>query len=293
MTELKRLKLRKNNWNSDTYEFDEVFTEFVSQKRVYEVVAKPVMEREDGKLLLVNEVQADVVVVADGIGNFTKIMDVVLAAEDYSTKRFVIYIKRDLFASLVWNVAGYVAGIRVLLEDGGLLGMGWSVAECLHWSVAECLHWSVGVWLLDSGKGRGGGGKSSGQFPYWFKREDQKLLLVNEVQADVVVVADGTRNFTKIMDAVLAAEDYSMKRFVIYIKRGVYKDLFASLVWNVAGYVAGIRVLLEDGGLLGIGWSVAECLHWSVGVWLLEYSHWKRALLLEVKLKVLLLEYFH
>ncbi|CAN4111740.1 unnamed protein product [Withania somnifera] len=42
--ELKRLKLRKNNWDSDTYEFDEVFTEFASQKRVYEVVAKPVVE---------------------------------------------------------------------------------------------------------------------------------------------------------------------------------------------------------------------------------------------------------
>jgi len=37
------LKLRKNNWDSDTYEFDEVFTEFASQKRVYEVVAKPVV----------------------------------------------------------------------------------------------------------------------------------------------------------------------------------------------------------------------------------------------------------
>lgn len=42
--QLKRLKLRKNNWDSDTYEFDEVFTEFASQKRVYEVVAKPVVE---------------------------------------------------------------------------------------------------------------------------------------------------------------------------------------------------------------------------------------------------------
>ncbi|KAL5180990.1 Kinesin-like protein KIN-UB [Glycine soja] len=30
--ELKRLKLRKNNWDSDTYEFDEVLTEFASQK---------------------------------------------------------------------------------------------------------------------------------------------------------------------------------------------------------------------------------------------------------------------
>ncbi|KAL8520403.1 hypothetical protein ACS0TY_011070 [Phlomoides rotata] len=42
--ELKRLKHRKNNWDSDTYEFDEVLTEFASQKRVYEVVARPVVE---------------------------------------------------------------------------------------------------------------------------------------------------------------------------------------------------------------------------------------------------------
>ncbi|KAG0497416.1 hypothetical protein HPP92_002107 [Vanilla planifolia] len=42
--ELKRLKLRKNNWELETYEFDEVFTESASQKRVYEVVAKPVVE---------------------------------------------------------------------------------------------------------------------------------------------------------------------------------------------------------------------------------------------------------
>ncbi|XP_015950705.1 kinesin-like protein KIN-UB [Arachis duranensis] len=44
LPELKRLKLRRNNWDSDTYEFDEVLTEFASQKRVYEVVAKPVVE---------------------------------------------------------------------------------------------------------------------------------------------------------------------------------------------------------------------------------------------------------
>ncbi|XP_020577627.1 kinesin-like protein KIN-UB isoform X2 [Phalaenopsis equestris] len=44
LPELKRLKLRKNNWESETYEFDEVLTESASQKRVYEVVAKPVVE---------------------------------------------------------------------------------------------------------------------------------------------------------------------------------------------------------------------------------------------------------
>lgn len=42
--ELKRLKLRKNNWSSESYRFDELFTETASQKRVYEVVAKPVVE---------------------------------------------------------------------------------------------------------------------------------------------------------------------------------------------------------------------------------------------------------
>eukprot|EP01018_Ginkgo_biloba_P012192 Gb_21131 [translate_table: standard] len=42
--ELKRLKLRKNEWDSDTYQLDEILTEFASQKYVYEVVAKPVVE---------------------------------------------------------------------------------------------------------------------------------------------------------------------------------------------------------------------------------------------------------
>ncbi|PON34472.1 Kinesin-like protein [Trema orientale] len=42
--ELKRLKLRKNNWNSESYRFDEVFTDTASQRRVYEAVAKPVVE---------------------------------------------------------------------------------------------------------------------------------------------------------------------------------------------------------------------------------------------------------
>ncbi|KAK6929165.1 Kinesin motor domain [Dillenia turbinata] len=42
--EMKRLKLRKNNWSSESYMFDEVFPESASQKRVYEAVAKPVVE---------------------------------------------------------------------------------------------------------------------------------------------------------------------------------------------------------------------------------------------------------
>jgi hypothetical protein len=44
LMQLKRLKLRKNNWECETYEFDDVLNEFSSQKKVYEVVAKPVVE---------------------------------------------------------------------------------------------------------------------------------------------------------------------------------------------------------------------------------------------------------
>ncbi|KAG0488704.1 hypothetical protein HPP92_007515 [Vanilla planifolia] len=42
--ELRRLKLRKNSWNTESYKFDEVFTEVASQKRVYEAIAKPVVQ---------------------------------------------------------------------------------------------------------------------------------------------------------------------------------------------------------------------------------------------------------
>ena len=50
--QLKRLKLRKNIWDCETYQFDEVLTETASQKRVYEVVAKPVVEVISSSLCL-------------------------------------------------------------------------------------------------------------------------------------------------------------------------------------------------------------------------------------------------
>ncbi|GLT74214.1 hypothetical protein SLA2020_460240 [Shorea laevis] len=62
------------------------------------------------------------------------------------------------------------------------------------------------------------------EFPSWVKPEDRKLIEANGVSADVVVAADGTGNFTNITEAVAAAPDESMRRFVIYIKRGVYKE---------------------------------------------------------------------
>lgn len=39
-----------------------------------------------------------------------------------------------------------------------------------------------------------------------------------------MVAADGSGNYTRVMDAVLAAPIYSRKRFVIYIKKGIYNE---------------------------------------------------------------------
>ncbi|XP_057751857.1 pectinesterase/pectinesterase inhibitor PPE8B-like [Arachis stenosperma] len=68
-----------------------------------------------------------------------------------------------------------------------------------------------------------------GKFPAWVKPRDRKKLLEANnngvgVFADAVVAADGTGNYTKIMDAVKDAPNYSMSRYVIYIKKGVYNE---------------------------------------------------------------------
>lgn len=82
-------------------------------------------------------------------------------------------------------------------------------------------------------RGAGGGGGSSNskkvrtkkRFPHWLKSNDRKLLqATNSAVADMVVAADGTGNFTRIMDAISAVPDFSTRRHVIYVKRGVYEE---------------------------------------------------------------------
>ncbi|KAE8658031.1 putative pectinesterase/pectinesterase inhibitor 32 [Hibiscus syriacus] len=96
-----------------------------------------------------------------------------------------------------------------------------------------------------------GGRKSemNSRFPTWFKREDRRLLQANGVTADVVVAADGTGNFTTIMDAVMAAPDYSMNRFVIYVKKGLYKENveIKKKKWNLVMIGDGMDVTVISG----------------------------------------------
>src|SRR4051812_37146550 len=58
---------------------------------------------------------------------------------------------------------------------------------------------------------------SSDQYPLWMKDEDMKLLQANETTADAVVAADGSGNYSNVTDAVNAAPELNMKRYVIYV----------------------------------------------------------------------------
>ncbi|QHO57648.1 pectinesterase/pectinesterase inhibitor PPE8B [Arachis hypogaea] len=76
--------------------------------------------------------------------------------------------------------------------------------------------------------------KSKLEFPSWAESEDlegKKLLTA----VDAVVALDGSGDYTRVKDAVESAPEYSMKRYVIHIKKGVYceKVEIHSKKWNL------------------------------------------------------------
>ncbi|XP_057985783.1 pectinesterase/pectinesterase inhibitor PPE8B isoform X2 [Hevea brasiliensis] len=96
------------------------------------------------------------------------------------------------------------------------------------------------------------------KFPSWIKHEDRKLLVINGVTPDAIVAADGTGNFTKIMDAVSAAPDYSMRRYVIYIKNGLYTEYveIKKKKWNLMMVGDGMGATVISGNRNFIdGWT--------------------------------------
>ncbi|TQD77101.1 hypothetical protein C1H46_037377 [Malus baccata] len=98
----------------------------------------------------------------------------------------------------------------------------------------------------------------NGQIPTWVKTEDRKLLQADGVNVDAVVAQDGTGNFTNVMDAVLAAPDYSMSRYVIYIKRGTYKENveIKKKKWNLMMIGDGMDATIISGNRSYIdGWT--------------------------------------
>lgn len=64
------------------------------------------------------------------------------------------------------------------------------------------------------------------KFPSWITTRDRKLLrsMPNEINANVVVAKDGSGNYKTVTEAVAAAPEKSKSRYVIYVKKGIYKE---------------------------------------------------------------------
>ncbi|KAK4769501.1 hypothetical protein SAY86_027651 [Trapa natans] len=105
------------------------------------------------------------------------------------------------------------------------------------------------------------------KFPSWVRLDDRKLLQVGRVTADAVVAQDGTGNFTSVQDAVMAAPDYSTRRFVIYIKKGVYKENveIKKKKWNIMMVGDGMGVTVISGSRSFVdGWTTFRSATFAV-----------------------------
>lgn len=62
-------------------------------------------------------------------------------------------------------------------------------------------------------------------FPSWVPARDRALLEAGaDIKADVVVAQDGSGRYRTVKEAVDAAPDGGKSRYVIYVKKGVYKE---------------------------------------------------------------------
>ncbi|XP_010271268.1 PREDICTED: pectinesterase-like [Nelumbo nucifera] len=99
--------------------------------------------------------------------------------------------------------------------------------------------------------GKQGGNRRllSDGFPTWVSAADRKLLQSSSAasQADVVVAADGSGNYRTISQAVAASSKRSGKRFVIYVKRGVYKENVEIKASNIMLIGDGIDATIVTG----------------------------------------------
>ncbi|KAI4295857.1 hypothetical protein L6164_035857 [Bauhinia variegata] len=66
----------------------------------------------------------------------------------------------------------------------------------------------------------------NGDFPSWVTSKDRKLLesTAKQIKANVVVAKDGSGKFKTVAEAVATAPDNGKTRYVIYVKKGIYKE---------------------------------------------------------------------
>ncbi|GAB2277372.1 Putative pectinesterase/pectinesterase inhibitor 22 [Dionaea muscipula] len=63
-------------------------------------------------------------------------------------------------------------------------------------------------------------------FPEWMTEGDKELLVASPegIHVDAVVAVDGTGKYESISQAIYEAPSYSNRRYVIYVKKGVYEE---------------------------------------------------------------------
>ncbi|XP_027186662.1 pectinesterase/pectinesterase inhibitor-like [Cicer arietinum] len=68
--------------------------------------------------------------------------------------------------------------------------------------------------------------KLNGDFPSWVTSKDMKLLesSIGDIKTNVVVAKDGSGKFKTVAEAVASAPDNGNTRYVIYVKKGIYKE---------------------------------------------------------------------
>ncbi|KAL3591147.1 hypothetical protein D5086_009787 [Populus alba] len=66
----------------------------------------------------------------------------------------------------------------------------------------------------------------SDKFPEWMTEGDQELLKGSSLgmHIDAIVAADGTGHYRTITEAINEAPSYSNRRYIIYVKKGVYRE---------------------------------------------------------------------
>ncbi|VFQ92550.1 unnamed protein product [Cuscuta campestris] len=105
------------------------------------------------------------------------------------------------------------------------------------------------------------------KLPYWVRPSDRRLLQAAGMKPDAVVALDGTGNFTSVSDAVAAAPDTSFRRYVIYVKKGVYREYveIGKKKWNLMLIGDGMDATIFSGNRSFIdGWTTYRSATFAV-----------------------------
>lgn len=109
--------------------------------------------------------------------------------------------------------------------------------------------------------------ETSSGFPEWVRAGDRRLLQTATPKADAIVAQDGSGNFKTVMEAVEAAPTESEKRYVIYVKKGLYQENveIKKKKWNLMMFGDGMGQTVISGNRNFVdGWTTFRTATFAV-----------------------------